>query len=106
MEIFTLNALGGVFRRDGSNALRLLLGLEALLLIGFFVLAVTLGPFPDSEAPAALLVGFTGIAAMAIQNSVQRVNFASIPPTQRRHFIQSLKWLKRRFCKIPYKIPC
>jgi uncharacterized membrane protein YoaK (UPF0700 family) len=81
LAVVVARILGSVFRKNGSDALSLLLGLEALLLIGFFVLAVMLGPFPDSDAPAALLVGFTGIAAMAIQNAVQRVHFASIPPT-------------------------
>jgi uncharacterized membrane protein YoaK (UPF0700 family) len=73
--------LGTALRKMRLDALILLLGLEALLLIAFFLLAVTLGPFPDSDAPLALLVGFTGIAAMAIQNAVQRVHFASNPPT-------------------------
>ena len=45
------------------------------------MLAITLGPFPDSDVPAALLTGFAGIAAMAIQNAVQRVHFAGMPPT-------------------------
>jgi uncharacterized membrane protein YoaK (UPF0700 family) len=81
LVVVVARVLGSVFRRKGFDALWLLLGLEALLLIAFFVLAVMLGPFPDSDAPAALLVGFTGVAAMAIQNAVQRVHFASIPPT-------------------------
>ncbi len=47
----------------------------------FLSLRVALGPFPDSDAPAALLTGFAGVSGMAIQNAVQRVHFASIPPT-------------------------
>jgi hypothetical protein len=46
-----------------------------MFLLGFFILGVALGPFPDSEAPAALLTGFLGVAGMAIQNAVQRVHF-------------------------------
>jgi uncharacterized membrane protein YoaK (UPF0700 family) len=61
--------------------LRILLGVKVLFLVAFFVLAVTLGPFPDSDVPTALITGFAGIAAMAIQNGVQRVHLASIPPT-------------------------
>jgi uncharacterized membrane protein YoaK (UPF0700 family) len=61
--------------------LRILLTAKVLFLLAFFVLGVTLGPFPDSDVPAALATGFTGIAAMAIQNAVQRVHFASLPPT-------------------------
>src|SRR6267154_1012575 len=49
--------------------LRLLLATKTVLLLAFFVLAVALGPFPDSDVPAALLTGFAGIAAMAIQNA-------------------------------------
>jgi uncharacterized membrane protein YoaK (UPF0700 family) len=56
-------------------SLRVLLAAKVFLLFAFFSLAVTLGPFPDSDAPVALLTGFTAIAAMAIQNSAQRVYF-------------------------------
>src|SRR5262249_56460223 len=38
-------------------------------------------PFTDSDAPAALLAGFAGVAGMAVQNAVQRVHLANIPPT-------------------------
>jgi uncharacterized membrane protein YoaK (UPF0700 family) len=61
--------------------LRILLAVKLLFLLAFFALAVGLGPFPDSDAPVALLTGFTGIAAMAIQNAVQRVHFGNFPPT-------------------------
>src|SRR5271154_719183 len=46
---------------------RILLIAKVVLLIAFFVLAVALGPFPDSDAPAALATGFAGVAAMAVQ---------------------------------------
>src|SRR5262249_41775424 len=39
-----------------------------------------LGPFPDSDAPAALVTGFAGVAAMAVQNAVHRIHLASLPP--------------------------
>ena len=45
------------------------------------MLAVMFGPFPDSDAPVALITGFTAITAMAIQNSVQRVHLGALPPT-------------------------
>jgi hypothetical protein len=48
---------------------------KVMFLLGFFILGVALGPFPDSDAPAALLTGFLGVAGMAIQNTVQRVHF-------------------------------
>ncbi len=37
---------------------RILLVAKVVLLIAFIVLAVSLGPFPDSDAPAALATGF------------------------------------------------
>jgi uncharacterized membrane protein YoaK (UPF0700 family) len=61
--------------------LRILLVAKVLFLIAFFVLGVVLGPFPDSDAPTALVTGFAGIAAMAIQNGIQRVHFGNLPPT-------------------------
>jgi len=72
---------GAAMRARTLPVLRILLVAKVVLLFCFFVLAVRLGPFPDSDAPAALLTGFAGIAAMAIQNATQRVHFSSIPPT-------------------------
>ena len=68
-------------RQRGVPVLRILLATEALMLLAFFALAVAYGPFPDPDSPAALLTGFAGIAAMALQNGLQRVHFASLPPT-------------------------
>ena len=62
-------------------AVRIMLTVKVLFLLAFFLLALTLGPFANSDAPSALITGFTGIAAMAIQNAVQRAHFASLPPT-------------------------
>jgi uncharacterized membrane protein YoaK (UPF0700 family) len=72
---------GSTLRARGMPALRILLVAKVCLLLAFFVIAVVLGPFPDSDAPVALLTGFAGITAMALQNAVQRVHFAHIPPT-------------------------
>jgi uncharacterized membrane protein YoaK (UPF0700 family) len=63
------------------STLRILLVTKLLFLIAFFVLGVALGLFPDSDTPTALGTGFMGIAAMAIQNGVQRVHFGNLPPT-------------------------
>jgi uncharacterized membrane protein YoaK (UPF0700 family) len=79
--VVVARVLGSMFRKKNLDALRWLLALEALLLIVFFLLAIRFGPFPDSDAPIALLVGFTGVAAMAIQNAVQPVHFGAVPPT-------------------------
>ena len=60
---------------------RLVLAAEVAFLLAFFLLAVEFGPFPDSDSPTALITGFTGVAAMAIQNTIQRVHLAGFPPT-------------------------
>jgi uncharacterized membrane protein YoaK (UPF0700 family) len=72
---------GPVLTARGLPTLRIMLAAKVMFLIAFFVLAVTLGPFPDSDAPPALLTGFCGIAAMALQNGVQRVHLTHLPPT-------------------------
>ncbi|MGB9214692.1 MAG: DUF1275 family protein, partial [Pseudolabrys sp.] len=72
---------GGVSRRRGWPALRIMLTTEVILLAAFFGLAVTFGPFENADRPLALLTGFAGIAAMALQNALQRVHLASLPPT-------------------------
>ncbi len=72
---------GAALRKRGKPVLRILLSAEVTLLAAFFVLAVAFGPFEDADSPAALLTGFAGIAAMALQNAVQRVHLANLPPT-------------------------
>ena len=73
--------VAAILTKSQLPSLRILLVAKVLLLFAFFILAVTLGPFPDSDAPVALLTGFTAIAAMAIQNSAQRLYFNDLPPT-------------------------
>jgi uncharacterized membrane protein YoaK (UPF0700 family) len=73
--------IGSALRARGADALRVLLVIKVICLLAFFVLAVRFGPFPDSDAPWALLTGFAGIAGMAIQNAVQRVHYVAMPPT-------------------------
>jgi len=73
--------LGAALRARSLPARQVLLIAKVGCLLAFFVLAVAFGPFPDSDAPAALCTAFAGIAGMAIQNAVQRVHFSSLPPT-------------------------
>ena len=73
--------VGSALRARDLPALRILLAAKVVLLIVFFAMAVRYGPFPDANTPAALLTAFSGIAAMAVQNAVQRVHFSSLPPS-------------------------
>ena len=82
MLVIALARLAGLaLAHRGQSAFRIMLGVKVALLAAFFGLAVAFGPFSDSDAPAALLTGFAGVAAMAVQNAVQRAHLASVPPT-------------------------
>jgi uncharacterized membrane protein YoaK (UPF0700 family) len=58
-----------------------LLRLQFVLLVVGAALAITLGPFPDGDAWGAVATGMVLVAAMAIQNAVQRLYLAAGPPT-------------------------
>src|SRR5580692_11023849 len=79
--IIAARVIGAALRARGLPSLRPMLVAKVAFLLAFFVFAVTLGPFPNSDAPAALLTGFAGIAGMAMQNTVQRVHYGTLPPT-------------------------
>lgn len=81
MVVALARLAGTALRASGRPALRPLMAIKVLLLFAFFVLAVRYGPFPDANTPAALLTGFCGIAAMAVQNAFGRVHFPTLPPT-------------------------
>lgn len=72
---------GAALRARHAPVLRILLWAKVGLLFVFFAMAVTFGPFANADSPTALLTGFAGIAAMALQNAVQRVHLSSLPPT-------------------------
>lgn len=79
--IAAARVLGAALRARELPVLKVLLIAKVACLLAFFVLAVAFGPFPDSDAPAALWTAFAGIAGIAIQNAVQRVHLGSLPPT-------------------------
>lgn len=72
---------GNALRKRGAPVLSTLLITQVLLLAAFFVLAVVFGPFANADSPAALLTGFSGIAAMAVQNALHRVHLPDQPPS-------------------------
>ncbi|HEY1475477.1 MAG TPA: DUF1275 family protein [Pseudolabrys sp.] len=72
---------GTALRARQAPVLRVFMAAEIALLFAFFVLAVAFGPFSDPDSAVALLTGFSGIAAMALQNAFQRVHLSSLPPT-------------------------
>lgn len=81
MMIALARLAGTVLRGARLPARQILSFINVLLLLAFFVLAVRFGPFPNADSPLALLTSFAGIAAMAMQASVQRVHLAKMPPS-------------------------
>jgi uncharacterized membrane protein YoaK (UPF0700 family) len=70
-----------VLNRYRWPAAHILLGLEAVLLAVFLALAIRFGPFKDPDTGVALATGLIAIAAMAVQNGVQRAHLLQVPPT-------------------------
>jgi uncharacterized membrane protein YoaK (UPF0700 family) len=58
-----------------------LTGFQMILLAIAAALAIAYGPFADGSSTIAIATGMTLVAAMAIQNAVQRVHLAKSPPT-------------------------
>lgn len=52
----------------------LLLALAAALMLGY-------GPFADGDAPPAFAAGMLMVCAMAVQNAMQRMHLAQLPPS-------------------------
>ena len=73
--------LGKLFSRLKVHGLSALLALELVLLIVSAVLSMQFAPFPDGDAPRALMMGGALVAAMAIQNAAQRIHMSALPPT-------------------------
>jgi len=73
--------LSHALARRRLPVVRTLLSLKFVLLAIAAVLAVRLGPFVDGNSREAILTGMILVSAMAIQNAVHRVHFASAPPS-------------------------
>jgi len=69
------------FSRAGRRPLRLLLGVQTLLLLGFMIVGLIARPIVSADAPLAILAGMFGVAALAIQNAVGRLLLADLAPT-------------------------
>src|SRR5580704_3189575 len=59
--------------RATHRTLRTLLILHAVLLVGFFGLAVALGPFTNPVGAIAVTVGMLGVAAISTQNALVKL---------------------------------
>jgi len=73
--------VGGKLPGLGADRLRTLLLVKVALLAAGGGLAIAWGPFADGDAWQAIVTGMLLVSAMAIQNAVNRVHFAKLPPT-------------------------
>jgi len=60
---------------------RTLLVAETVILVGFMLGGVAIAPVSDPDAWGPVLVGMTGVAAMAVQNAAGRLVFSAHAPT-------------------------
>ncbi len=79
--VFAVRLLRYRFVKHGYPVLRAMLLIECTLLVVAAVLAWMVGPFADGDGAPAFTEGMILVAAMAIQNAVQRVHLAHMPPT-------------------------
>jgi uncharacterized membrane protein YoaK (UPF0700 family) len=73
--------LGTALSARGKNAASTLLFAKVVLLAIGAALAIRLGPFTNGDGWPAIVTGMVLVAAMAIQNAVQRIHLSSAPPT-------------------------
>ncbi|KGS30122.1 YoaK family protein [Burkholderia pseudomallei] len=67
--------------RAHAPALKILLGVQWLLLVAGAALAIRLGPFANGDAWPAIATGMALVMAMAIQNAVHRLHLPDALPT-------------------------
>jgi uncharacterized membrane protein YoaK (UPF0700 family) len=79
--VIATGLLGTWLSNRSMRPFDVLLGIKVVLLIGGAVLAIRFGPFHDGDSREAILTGMVLVAAMAIQNAVNRVHLGSDPPS-------------------------
>ena len=79
--VIAARLLGTLLSNRSIAAFETLLGLKVLVLIAGASLAIRFGPFHDGDGWQAILTGMVLVAAMAIQNAVNRVHLGSDPPS-------------------------
>jgi uncharacterized membrane protein YoaK (UPF0700 family) len=79
--VMAVRLLGVSLDSKGVPALRAMLGLKLLLLTLSAGLAIVFGPFESGDGWAAVLTGMALVAAMAIQNAINRIHMGTLPPT-------------------------
>jgi uncharacterized membrane protein YoaK (UPF0700 family) len=79
--VMSVRLLRYALLRRGLPVLRSLFLLKLLLLLIGTAGALCFGPFADGDGVPAILTGLSFVAAMAVQNALQRVHLSNAPPT-------------------------
>lgn len=82
LAVLSIRTLSLRTRQWAAGAQRnFLLSLNIGLLTLASVLALRFGPFPNADAPMAVLTGMVLVAGMSVQNMVRRLHLPTAPPT-------------------------
>jgi uncharacterized membrane protein YoaK (UPF0700 family) len=79
--ICLVTLLAGAVEKTGAAPLKPLLVLQAVLLAGFLVVGIWIGPDINPDRPFAVLAGMLGVAAMATQNATVKLALKHGPTT-------------------------
>lgn len=67
--------------RHALEAATHVMGVQAVLLTVFMVVAIMSSPFKDHESPGVIATGLLAAASMAVQNTAARTFLVGLPPT-------------------------
>lgn len=81
MAVALSRLIGLRCERKAHSPVRLLLMLEAALLIGFMVAGTLATPIVSTGTPLVIVAGLAGAMAMGIQNALGRLALAKLAPT-------------------------
>lgn len=81
LVVMAIRFLSAALMAKGLPALRTILVVKVLLLSAAAAPAIVFGPFDSGGGWAALSTGMVLVAAMAIQNAINRILMGALPPT-------------------------
>ncbi len=79
--VVVLTRLFAASQAAADTAMSRLMCAKVLLLAAAAYVLVAHGPFSDSDTPVAVMAGMLLVAAMGIQNAIQRMHLGSAPPS-------------------------
>lgn len=81
LTVMLAGAMSYRLSEAGAPVVRVMLGVQVLLLALGAALAIRLGPLTDGDDWRAVATGLTLVAAMSIQNALHRLHLSDAPPS-------------------------